>query len=46
MVTHGPLIQTKEALGGYWIFQVTSDVQEAAAKSPELQAQSGGCEAS
>jgi hypothetical protein len=73
-VTDGPFIETKEALGGYWMIQVKSkeeaiewasrcpasdnevievrqvqefsdfpaDVQEVAAKLPELQAQSGG----
>jgi hypothetical protein len=73
-VTDGPFIETKEALGGYWMIQVNSkeeaiewasrcpasdnevievrqvqefsdfpaDVQEVAAKLPELQAQSGG----
>jgi len=71
-VTDGPFIETKEALGGYWMIQVKSkeeaiewakrcpasdneeielrqvfemsdfpaDVQEAAAKFPDLQAQS------
>jgi hypothetical protein len=77
-VTDGPFIETKEALGGYWMVQVKSkeeaidwasrcpasdnevievrqvqefsdfpaDVQEIAAKFPELQAQSGGRKAS
>ena len=72
MVTDGPFIETREAIGGYWMIQVNSkaeavtwasrcpadnavievrqvqefsdfpaDVQEAAAKFPELQAQFG-----